>query len=109
MALGSGLWVRLQGRLLRAECINVSMSGALIELELDVEGALDPEALLGSTGALELVHRCGEERLAVGARFVIARIVGGSDHDCVHMGVHFTGLDTASSIHLYNLIRWQGD
>jgi hypothetical protein len=106
--LGSELWVRLGGRLLRAECVNVSMSGALVELELGLDDGAGPAGLLGAEGSLELVHRCGQERLAVGARFRVMRAQRvGDGTDALLLGVHFTGLDTASSIHLYNLIRWQ--
>ncbi len=105
--LGSDLWIRIGGRLLRAACLDVSMSGALLELELELDSSPTPVSLMGSEGSLELVHRCGDERLAVGARFVVARVAGLPDGGPLRLGVHFVGLDTASSIHLYELIRWQ--
>jgi hypothetical protein len=106
--LGSELLVRLEGRLLRAVCSNVSMSGALLEIDLEVP--LEPrEALVGQRGELELVHRCGEERLAVGASFEVIRVDPlFSDPGALLLGVRFIGMDTESSIHLYELVRWQG-
>ncbi len=108
VGLGSDLWIRLRGRLLRAECVNISMSGALVDLELGLESSEGSADLMGAEGSLELVHRCGQERLAVGARFTVMRVEGlEQGAGALRLGVHFTGLDTASSIHLYNLIRWQ--
>jgi hypothetical protein len=105
--LGSDLWIRIGERLLRAECVNVSMSGALVDLELDLHDELLDNTLMCTEGSLELVHRCGEERMAVGARFTVMRVEDIQHGTGLRLGVHFTGLDTASSIHLYNLIRWQ--
>ncbi len=109
VSLGSDLLVRIGDEVLRAECVNVSMSGALLDLDLDVEGELTPDETLGRRGLLELVHRCGQERLAVSAEFTVVRV----DQEqptpsSLRMGIHFTGLDTTSSLHLFQLIRWQG-
>jgi hypothetical protein len=106
--LGSELLVRIAGRLVRAECINVSMSGAMLDIELELEGSAS-SVLLGDQGQLELVHRCGGDRLAVGASFTVMRIdQAAANPGFVQVGVHFTDIDTASSLHLFELIRWQG-
>jgi hypothetical protein len=106
-ALGSTVLVRLGDEVWDGDCVNISMSGALVDLYSP--RPIKPDHLLGRSGALLLEHRSGGERLEVEAGFSVARVaVPGQYPRPTRVGLRFHPLDQASSMALYRIIRWQG-
>jgi len=106
-ALGSAVLVRLGDEVWDGDCINVSMSGALVDLY--TPRPVKVERLLGRSGGLLLEHRAGGERLAVEAGFTVARVEAAAEYPRpTRVGLLFKPLDPDSSLVLYRIIRWQG-
>lgn len=104
--LESGLLVRIGDAVWLADCRNVSMGGAL--LSVWPRGGERPGELVGRSGSLELVHRCGGDSLTVDVAFTVVRVEANDPFPRPFgLGVRFTELDAATSIRLFNLIRWQ--
>ncbi len=104
--LDSGMRVRLGDATYHGWCVNISMSGAL--LEIHDESRLNRDELVGQQGRLELWHHCGDEEIDVRADFEVVRVPPcDPSPESTRIAVALTKLDTDSSIHLYNLVRWQ--
>lgn len=80
------------------ESRDVSMSGIFLLTETPL-----PE---GTEGELSIRLESGEEHLRIRSGFEVVRVIPPGE-ETPGMGLAFTGLDPDSSIHLFNLIRYQ--
>ena len=87
------------GQELFTETRDISMNGLFITTPR-------PYAV-GTSGSLEMLLLCGDERLSVSAGFIVRRSLSAADNEYAGMGLEFTLIDSDSSIHLYNIIRYQ--
>jgi hypothetical protein len=104
--LGSEILVRIGDSVWSAQCVNVSMSGALLAVfprQADERGRL-----AGRSGCLRIEHRFGGEKLAVEAEFTVVRADRGAFFPrSFLLGVKFVDMDPESSIRLFQVLRWQ--
>ena len=91
--LDTAILVRVGDDVWQAECVNASMSGAMLD---------------GRRGGLSLTHTCGAERLVVECDIVVVRHDPGAGFPKpFRLGVRLVDLDTETSIRLFNLLRMQ--
>ncbi len=104
--LGTHLMVTLTGLRYATRCVDASMGGAL--LALHDHGTLDRSDLVGQQGSLQIGHRLGTERITINSAFEVVRLQPSDPPPMPTLvGVRFLNMDPDSSLHLYNLLRYQ--
>lgn len=82
------------------ESRDVSMSGIFL--------LTDSPPTVGANGQIKITLEVGERKLFVHADCEVVRTVAESDEkDGNGAGIHFTSIDTESSINLFNIIKYQ--
>ncbi|MEA3286992.1 MAG: PilZ domain-containing protein [Candidatus Marinimicrobia bacterium] len=78
---------------------DISMSGLYFESDIIVP--------LGTTGTVKLHLESGEQTIIITANGKVTRSIPAEQNSPGGIGVEFTEIDTDSSIHLFNVIRYQ--
>ncbi len=104
--VGTHLMVTLAGQRYAARCLDASMNGA--QLAVHDHGTLDRAQLPNQLGTLELGHTLGAERIKITSTFEVVRVDPGDPAPMpTVLGVRLVEMDSDSSLHLYNLLRYQ--
>ena len=79
---------------------DISMSGVFLKTEQTLPS--------GTRGRLTIILQCGEETQKIHAQFVVQReVVRATEEQPRGMAVKLEGLNSDSSIHLFNIIKYQ--
>jgi hypothetical protein len=105
VSLSMSVQIVLGGTTFAGRCLNVSMSGMLVQVQ-NQELALS--LALGLVGSFVLETWCGDDRLSVSGEGRVVRVQAlKSAQEMIELGLQFDHLDMENSINLYRLIKCQ--
>ena len=81
--------------------LDISMTGCFFETDTPL-----PQ---GTLGTIKLYLDSGEQHIVISANGKVIRSLATDIHSKGGLGIEFTEIDTESSIHLFNVIKYQAD
>ncbi len=78
---------------------DISMNGLYLETDTPVQ--------MGTIGTIKLHLQSGDQHIIITANGKVTRSIATDMHAPGGIGIEFTEIDTESSIHLFNVIKYQ--
>lgn len=78
---------------------DISMSGLYFQSDIDLP--------IGATGTVQIYLESGEQQIIISANGKVTRSISADSTSPAGIGIEFVEIDSDSSIHLYNVIKYQ--